>query len=329
MRSRRTPGWPARARREFNLAKYVLMPFGLESDSVGYVTIDNKIRLIQAHPRPDLFLCPLVGTPQPSESEAWYYADCIAYEHDIPVIVLPSKTDFRRFRYRFLHSGRVRSEERTVVDVSGSGQTRHSTYTVHPMPPDEIARTFYVKELCVILDEIRLLRHGPLTYVGFRHADTNGRLNLPYARQYARTANEVHLYATALRQADALGEFLGYYRVVEGATASNGKAWIARALDRLRTHDFGFIPIAHEEDRSPRNLLGILRRRASRRLSTLMSTYQSDSEVAAYLYNVQRCGIAHGRRIVRADITPSYFEVVRDTYVMKLLARVAIDEKLP
>lgn len=319
---------PTRARRDFNLAKFVLLPFGLLPDSVGDVTIDNRIRLIQAHPHSDLFLCPLVGSPQPRESEAWYYADCIAYEHDIPVIVLPRMTDFRRFRYRYIHSGRVRSEERTIIHIDSGHANKHSTYTVHPLPPDKVVRTFYVEQLCMILDEIRQLRHGPLTYVGFRHADADGRLDIPYATQYARVAKEVHLYATALRQADALGEFLGYYRVVEAATTSNGKVWIADALGRVRSHNFGVIPIAHEEDHRPRNLLRILRRRALRRVSTLRSTYPSSSKIAAYLYNVQRCGIAHGQRIVRADITPSYFEVVRDTYVMKLLARLAIDEKL-
>ena len=37
-------------------------------------------------------------------------------------------------------------------------------------------------ELCQILEEVRELRHGPLTYVEFRYGDTSGRLDLPYAQ---------------------------------------------------------------------------------------------------------------------------------------------------
>jgi hypothetical protein len=116
--------------------------------------------------------------------------------------------------------------------------------------------------------------------------------------------------------------------VIESATASNGKAWIASSLDSLRGHDFGYIAIAHERVRRPRNLLAIWKQRAVRRLSHLLNRYGSATEIARYLYNTTRCGIAHGRQIVRADITPSYFAVARDTSLLKILARFAIDNKV-
>jgi hypothetical protein len=112
------------------------------------------------------------------------------------------------------------------------------------------------------------------------------------------------------------------------ATQSNGKTWIASSLDALPVHDFGRIAIEHEHVHRRRNLLSIWRSRALRRLSVLRRRFGSSSGVARYLYNTNRCGIAHGKGIVRGDITPSYFEVVRDTYVLKLLARLAIDQKL-
>jgi len=58
-----------------------------------------------------------------------------------------------------------------------------------------------------------------------------------------------------------------------------------------------------------------------------LSSADKEFRPALYFGELNRCGIAHGKAIVRADITPSYFEVVRDTYVLKLLARLAIDQK--
>ena len=82
------------------------------------------------------------------------------------------------------------------------------------------------------------------------------------------------------------------------------------------------------DERETNDLMAIYRRRALRRLKSLSTKHQTPAKIADYLYHVNRCGIAHGRRIVRADIVPSYFEMVRDTYIMRLLARMAIDEKL-
>jgi hypothetical protein len=307
------------------LAKYVLCPFGLASDTVGDITLDGTIALIQPHPYGEICLCPLTGKPQPTESVAWYYADCIAYEHDIPVIVLPTGGDFHRFGYRYAHGGPIGPQERFVFH-GDSGRT--TKYTVPAVSVERVVKQFYGVQLCSILAEIRELRQGPLTFVCFRHGSAGGKLDLPYSVKYASAAQEVHLYAVALRQADALGEFLCYYRVIESATRSNGKVWVAAALDRLRSHDFGRIPIAHQQDPSPRNLLAIWRRRVLRRVSTLLREHGSPSEIAKYLYHTNRCGIAHGSHIIRANITPSYFEVVRDAYLLKLLARLAIDEKL-
>jgi hypothetical protein len=307
------------------LAKYVLAPFGLAPDTVGDVTVDGTIALVQPHPHADICLCPLTGNPQPTESVAWYYADCIAYEHDIPVIVLPQRGDFERFGYRYAHSGRTKPEQVEVVDVDSGGT---STRTLPRLSAKRAVKEYYWQSLCSILENVREIRQGPLTFVYFRHESRDRTLDLPYTAKYSAVAQEIHLYSVALRQADSLGEFLCYYRVIESATHSNGKAWIASSLHALTAHDFGRIAIAHEWGRRPRNLLSIWRSRALRRLSVLRQSFGSPTEIARYLYETNRCGIAHGKTIVRADIMPSYFEVVRDTYLLKLLARLAIDQKL-
>jgi hypothetical protein len=306
------------------LAKYTLCPFGLVADSVGDTVVDHAIALVQAHPNWHLHLCPLTGKPQPTESLAWYYADCIAYEHDIPVIVLPTRGDFERFGYRYAHSGRT-TPEIVYVNHPNGRAVRH---TIPGISAKRAVKEYYWESLCSILENVREIRQGPLTFVDFRHKSLDATLNLEYTSKYSVVAQEIHLYSVALRQADSLGEFLCYYRVIESATQSNGKTWIASSLDELSTHDFGSIVIGHEFVSRPRNLLSIWRSRALLRLSALRRKLGSATKIASYLYHTNRCGIAHGKDIVRADITSSYFEVVRDTYVLKLLARLAIDKKL-
>jgi len=314
----------ARRSRGIRLAKYSLYPFGLGSNTVGDVTLDGAVALVQSHSSVELYLCPLAGKPQPSESVAWYYADCIAFEHDIPVIVLPTRGDFERFGYRYAFSGTSPRQQFIVHHP-----TRRTTKrTIPAVSAKGAVKDFYTDQLCSILEEVRGLRHGPLTFVFFRHRGIDTTIDLPYSVKYGKAAQEIHLYAVALRQADALGEFLCYYRVIESATDSNGKTWVATAPDRLRSRDFGQILIAHELVPRTRNLIAIWRRRALHRLSSLRKEHGSPIEIAKYLYRTNRCGIAHGRDIIRADITPSYFTVVRDTYVLKLLARLAIDQRL-
>jgi hypothetical protein len=309
----------------FQLAKYELCAFGLASDSIHDIVLDDSVALIQSHPEARIYLCPLTGKPQPTESDAWYYADCIAYEHDIPAIILPTRGDIDRFRYRYAHSGRTTPE---IVPVSNLDNDRTTWYTRRGLSAKQAVKEFYFDSLCSILENVRELRQGPLTYVHFRYENWDGRFNLAYKSKYSTVAQEIHLYSVALRQADSLGEFLCYYRVIECASRSNGKNWIASSLDKVSTHDFGRITIEHDLAHKPRNLLTIWQSKARQRLLVLRQRLGSYIEIARYLYKTNRCGIAHGGKIVRADITPSYFEVVRDTYVLKLLARLAIDRKL-
>jgi len=306
------------------LAKYELRALGLAPDSVGDIVLDHTIALVQPHPSADICLCPLIGKPQPTESLAWYYADCIAYEHDIPVIVIPTRGDFERFGYRYAHSGRTTPEMVYVNHLNG----RAVRHTLPGISAERAVKQNYCASLCSILENVRQIRQGPNTLVHFRHKSRGVTLNLAYTSKYSVVVQEIHLYSVALRQADSLGEFLCYYRVIESATQSNGKTWIASSLGELSAHNFGRIVIAHDFVSRPRNLLSIWRSRALRRLSALRQKLGSATEIASYLYHTNRCGIAHGKAIVRADITSSYFDVVRDTYVLKLLARLAIDQKL-
>ena len=48
--------------------------------------------------------------------------------------------------------------------------------------------------------------------------------------------------------------------------------------------------------------------------------------IEKYLYNVNRCGIAHGNNPI--DFNTHLSEIQSDVYVMKLLAKMAIIKKL-
>jgi hypothetical protein len=51
--------------------------------------------------------------------------------------------------------------------------------------------------------------------------------------------------------------------------------------------------------------------------------------MAKYFYHRVRCGIAHGRQGVKVyDFAEDVSTVVQDCYVLKLLSRMAIEEKL-
>lgn len=310
---------------EIRLAKYMLTPFGLVSDSVGDVTIDGKIALVQPHPDTELYLCPIGKNPHPELSEVWFYADCIAFDHEIPVIVTPSSSDVRGFGYRYIYNGSNEQQELHQMNLD-TGET--TIFYKKRIKPEALTKFYLSQQLIGILSEIREFHHGPLTFIAFRHDGWEARRDIPYTQAYSTASQEIHLYASALRQADPYSEFLSYYRVIESASNSNGVNWIASALSRLREHRFDDIKIGMIDERESRNLLAIYRRRALIRLRTLLKTHTTYDKIAGYLYGVNRCGIAHGRKIIRSDITPSYFEMVRDTYVIKLLARMAIDEKL-
>lgn len=312
---------------EIDLARYSIYALGLAADTVGDVIIDRRIALCQVHPDSVLYLCPLCPNPQPTVAEAWFYCDCIAYHHEIPAIVEPTEEELSDFKHTYLHNGPSKPRECSIIEP---GVGVKEKFVVHPLPPEDVTRRFLFDQLLSILEETRELRHGPLTFVLFRTHRYQRRVYLDYSSRYGSVSKEISLYSAALRQADFLAEYLGYYRVIESASGSNGKEWIIDALDRLRRHRFGKILLGHQHDYHycPINILHEYRKRASTRLRELRRTMRRNEELARYFYNVNRCGIAHGRdAVVKADIVPSYFDIGRDAVIMKMLARMAIEEK--
>jgi len=312
---------------EIRLAKYWLCPCGLAADTV-YDTIDNKIALRQPHPNNTIYLCPIRDKPQPQYKEAWFYNDCIAYEHEIPSIVYPTKKELKSFKHRYYYIGSSKPQKITTFHLSDEKETYETTYYTKLPSQQELIDRFFIDDLLIILEQIWQLRYGPYSFILFKTYNSKNQINLNYSQKYNKVSNELILYSSSLRQADFLSEYLCLYRVIESVSKSNGKVWIENALDRVLNYSFDKITIASEESVfTKKNLISIFKRRYSARLKHLKKLHKSNKNIAEVLYHINRCGIAHGRNIVNPIYGSSYFEIAKDTTLLKLLARLAIEEK--
>jgi hypothetical protein len=284
---------------------YVLGAVGLASDQVFGVVIDNKVALEQIHPTYSLALLPLTDDITISYEDALFYADCFAYEHEIPVIAYPKKW---QIEIEFLLDKRCRRDTRKT----------------------------YLQDLVGALENIISTRFGPLGFVDFRtdilkYPSKTGKpfACLSYSEKYKFVSKEIHLYSFALRQIDPLAEFLCYYRVIESASKSNGLNWLEQNLGRLKFVRFGMLPAGQADNNRKRsiNLFTALRHRAAIRMRELLKTMTYE-DVAKRFYYTNRCGIAHGHSIRRADFSTDFREVYLDCFVIKIMARLIIEDKL-
>jgi len=289
---------------------YVIEAVGLASDEVRGVVVDNKVALEQIHPGYSLALLPLTDDTAVSYADAVFYADCFSYDHEIPTVALPGVLQWKQAGIRFV--------------LWKKGRTG-------------AARDAYRDELAAGLESVNVLRFGPFFSVRFRYQGpvllpaTTGQpaARLKYSSKYRRAEKEIHLYSLGLKQLDPLSEYLCYYRVLESASGSNGKRWLEDNLDRLPSTRFGMLPLSRVRPGSRRrtNLFTILRRRAVPHLRKLQKT-MSCAAIARRFYSTNRCGIAHGESIQRWDFGPDFGDVYRDMWVVKLMARLAIADKL-
>ena len=316
--------------------EYCIHPYGLCADTIGDVVIDGKFTMETVHTQNMLYLKPLSRNLQPSISEAWFYCDCISYEHEIPAIVMPTPSEVDRFKYCYVSNGPKSMERCNVLKIGDNDETIRHPYSdkpLRPIPSKILTRNFFMNSLHLIFEETREMRHGPSTFVLFKTHKRKHKVNLKYTEKYGLVSKELGIYSTALRQADFLSEFLGYYRVLESILKTNNcTRWMANGLNELPLHKFTKIMLGHSHDSkyTPRNILGTYKRRTSIRLKQLQKKHGSNDSIAKYLYNTIRCGIAHGRdnNAIRGDIVPSYFDIVRDTYIVKMLTRMAIDKRV-
>jgi len=282
-------------------AKWVFIMFNLDDESIeGRLDIDGRFSLIPLPPpnRGHLILEPL-KTLQPTFEELVFYCDCLSFEHDSPIFMFPSRAQFLKSGYRFT-----------------CPEDRRFTYD------------WFKNDFIMALEGATKMRHGPFTFVNFRWPTYEEDLNISYSAKYFEVAKELHLYTTALKQLDFLSEFLCYYRVLESVCQNNAKNWIESKLEELKYFRFGTTTCSDEHGTRLLNLFSIYRRRALARLRQLRNRFLTDRGVTKYLYNENRCGIAHGKDdIKKYDWGEDFFTISKDNQVLKLLARMAIHEK--
>ena len=245
-------------------------------------------------------IAPPVGSDHPTLERIVFYANYLAYEHDLPVFIRPVRP-------------------------------RAPVAPVEKGPSGYFHRSYY-DSLGIACEAINAIRLGPLGFVHFRRPRFQEEFDLDCSQRYSGVARELSLYAQALRQLDPLSEFLCYYRVIESVSAANGKRWVRSNLSRLSTFDFGFLHCECDDLEPPRkrrtNLFSVYRRRALARVRALNRSL-AGKDIADYFYNENRCGIAHGgSRIKEYDFSYTIRDIAQYLYVLRLLARIGIDDHI-
>jgi hypothetical protein len=278
---------------------YIDMP-GLSSDCIGCVEIDDKYALIQVHPDNSLVVTPPVSKSLPRFTDLVFYANCLSYDHDLPSFISP------------VHPKALRKP----IEKGHSKYINQSYY-------DNIGMAF---------EAIKAIRLGPLAYVNFRWPGFKKNIKINYTEKYSKVSQEVSLYATALKQIDPLSEFLNFYRVIERVSGGNGKDWILANISKLNNYDFGFLSFGvdgfSKRPKRKTNLFSMYRKHALSRIVNLRSRLV-DQCIAKYFYNEMRCGIAHSKINVKDyDFNLNIMEVAKDNFVLRLLARIALEEQV-
>lgn len=224
-------------------------------------------------------------------------ADCIGFDHDAPVGLMPTRWNRRL--------------QRLPEPISPT--------------PGLIAATWYYQDVALGYDAAAEIRFGE-SYV-LRYDDERGSPGTNFSQRFAGRENLVNLYAMASRQSDLLAEFLCLYRVVEAADGSNGTTFLTAHLADVSSHPFGTLRVIRpRSSRGWVNAFTVYRRRARRLLRHLQKVgISSDEQVARYLYNV-RNALAHGKHDpLVGDYGSQLGEVAAALPLLKLAARMAVE----
>lgn len=277
--------------------KYYIDMIGLIPNCVGDVTIDNNYKLLQIHPTYQLAVIPIKNHNHPSFNEVVFYANCLAFDHDIPFSITPIEKD---------------TVIEPILDIDSSKDNKDK---------------YSYKNLSSIYSSIFDMKYGSCG-VEFRFPGIDKRKNISYVDKYKKVEKEINLYSSALRQGDPLAEYLNYYRIIESISKNNGKEWINDNINRIKAYNFPKVVIRGFDRETQDNLFRIYKTRALQRLNFLEEKL-TNNELNKYLYNDNRCGIAHGKRNIKQyDFDENVKTIAKDNYVLKLLTRIGIKDKI-
>ncbi|MDG4474924.1 methylamine utilization protein MauJ [Thiovibrio frasassiensis] len=268
------------------------------------MTLDDKYYLHRIeHPPSPLFICTIDGT-KPNLNDIVFYNDCLAYLHDVPFIFRSAKQS-------------KNSPHKPIKPIKKNKYITKDT-------------SYYDTNIQNVFDAITDIKfNGNILFLW--EESYLKAVNINLHSKYRSVLKEIQLYSMALKQVDPLTEFLCYYRVIESVSGNNGKTWIRNNLGDSIQFDYGFVEIIESYTLNPpsrrRNLFTAYKTRARRRIAHLNSSLGT-TPIEKYLYNEIRCGVAHGKdNVVTYDYDTNLKEISKDIFIIKLLARYAIEKK--
>ena len=299
----------------------------------GSILLDGEYWLEGDDPSSSIYLI----SPDPAKEipffKATFYADCIAFEHNTPTLVFPKKA---------LNDSEV------------------PWLTKPTKENDEPANVRYINLIREAGEVASRMSKGDFTNIVFKYdtsegivSDEDGVIHVELLPKYEKISKAIHLYNSALRQTDPLSQYLSYYRVLEsifGTSGRDSKAWIEETLNseleycldvmskgprRFKAYELvppEFADAVREDrlygDGERVNIIEIMRASAIVQLAQLRFE-RSEKEIAELLYNEDRCGIAHGGNIRFHDLSDDFVQINGDLKLIKYLARLAIEAKMP
>jgi hypothetical protein len=282
--------------------KYFLDFPGIHYDSDLIALIDNKYKIhLRVHPPTPTMIIDSI----PTFKELIFYTDCISYTHDVP-----------GFFYQ-----PVQKQNKSII-------TPIVTIPKYENFSEERSYNLALEQIYSLIVDIKI--NAKVCFIWNKAYFKT--INIPLTLMFYKVSEEINMYSMALKQLDPLTEFLCYYRIIERITGDNGKQWIRNNLSRLNKYHFGFLEVVdlikHRKRNRRKNLFSFYRRRSINRILKLRRTLPKEISIEKHLYNDIRCSIAHGKDIIKYDYKNNLKEVFLDIYIVKLLSRIAIEDKV-
>ena len=286
-------------------AEYFIELIGIYELSQFHAIIDDVYLCYHLRGRNTVAIEAPIGSESIPLEQALFYSNAFAYEHEVPTLIRP------------LHWKAKVVVEPAIKSWKGCRGTRVR------WKADQ-----WFESMQVIYEELASIKHG-VHSVGYKYESLEELANIPFTNKYGSLSKEISLYAGALRKADPLSEYLNYYRIIESISGGKGIEWIDLKIKKIKSHDYGSIYLyGNPSQKRKSDLLKIYKKRALSSIDKLRTTKRRPT-VGEHLYGVNRCGIAHGRDgVVELDFDDSTRNISEDTYIIKMLARMAIDESV-
>lgn len=265
---------------------------GMSDGTVWSFEADGRWFIAHGTPGGTLGTFPLEGEGRASLEDVLFLANCIAFDHDLPIVVTPARDN----------PATLRPLINPIVEEPGPGSGR-----------------WYWTEYGQAMGMAAEIRIGAGA-VQLRYDNDHEALT-QFSTRFKNGLEPLGLYAMAARQVDPFAEYLGHWRVLEWADRQNGKAFVEQHVDELASYDFGECLVI-DLGREAVDIFETYRSRALGRIETL---HAAPRDIAAELYQT-RNSIAHGKaETVLHDFAASMEGVGADLPIVKLLSRMAVE----